>query len=305
MRLPGWFTENFRLKIFALILTTLVYGIVMAGRTYERELSFSVAVDGIGADQVLVGQPPEIRVRLAATPGGFSGLSDASRRVIHLTLPASGKGHFGLSDADLPLPRGVKALSISPASFDLRIENLATKTLPVRVESKGTPATGHQVTSLRPIPDKIQVRGPQSVFASLSRVTAEAIDVEGRDEDFSARARFTTEMPFVVLPSDGVDVAIGIESTVGSRTLSKVTVQLLGPRAERASLDRKSLQVRLRGPRAVLDELDAAALFATVDLLALPSQLPGTYAVTPRLLNLPEEVEVQRLSPETLKLTLR
>lgn len=305
MRLPGWFTENFRLKIFALILTTLVYGIVMAGRTYERELSFSVAIDGIGADKVLVSQPPEIRVRLAATPGGFSGLGDASRRVIHLTLPASGKGHFGLSDADLPLPRGVQALSISPASFDLRIENLVTKTLPVRVESKGSPATGHQVTSLRPIPDKIQVRGPQSVFASLSHVTAEAIDVEGRDEDFSARARFTTEMPFVVLPSDGVDVAIGIESTVGSRTLPKVAVQLLGPRSERASLDRKSLQVRLRGPRAVLDELDAAALFATVDLLALPSQLPGTYAVTPRLLNLPEEVEVQRLSPETLKLTLR
>jgi hypothetical protein len=305
MRLPGWLTDNFRLKLFALLLTTLVYGIVMAGRTYERELSFSVAVDGLGEDKVLVGQPPEIRVRLAATPGGFSSLGDPSRRVIHLTLPASGKGRFGLSDADLALPRGVKALSISPASFDLRLENLVTKTLPVRAESKGTPATGHQVTSMRPIPDKIQVRGPQSVFASLSHVTAEAIDVEGRDRDFSARARFTTEVPFVVLPSDGVDVAIGIESTVGSRTLSKVAVQLLGPRAERASLDRKSLQVRLRGPRAVLDELDAAALFATVDLLALPSQFPGTYAVTPRLLNLPEEVEVQRLSPETLKLTLR
>ena len=305
MRLPGWFTDNFRLKLFALLLTTLVYGIVMAGRTYERELSFSVAVDGLGENQVLVGQPPEIRVRLAATPGGFSGLGDASRRVIHLTLPASGKGHFGLSDADLPLPRGVKALSISPASFDLRLENLVTKTLPVRAESKGAPAIGHQVTSLRPIPDKIQVRGPQSVFASLSSVTTEAIDVEGREEDFSVRARFTTEIPFVVLPSDGIDVAVGIDSAVGSRSLTKVAIQLLGPHAERASLDRKSLQVRVRGPRAVLDEIDPTALFATVDLLALPSQLPGTYAVTPKLLNLPAEVELQRLTPEILKLTLR
>ncbi len=305
MRLPRWLSDNFRLKLFAFILTTLVYGIVVAGRTYERELSFTVAVDGLAEDQVLVREAPEIRVRLVATPGGFSGLSDASRRVIHLALPPSGKGQFHLSDADLPLPRGVKALSISPESFDLRVEKVVTKTLPVRVESKGTPAAGHQVTSLRPIPDKIQVRGPQSVFASLSSVTTEAIDVDGREEDFGARARFTTEIPFVVLPSDSIDVAVGIDGAVGSRTLSKVAIELLGPHADRATLERKSLQVRLRGPRAVLDELDASSLFATIDLLALPSQLPGTYAVTPKLLNLPDEVEVQRLSPETLKLTLR
>lgn len=305
MRLPRWLSDNFRLKLFAFILTTLVYGIVVAGRTYERELSFTVAVDGLAEDQVLVREAPEIRVRLVATPGGFSGLSDASRRVIHLALPPSGKGQFRLSDADLPLPRGVKALSISPESFDLRVEKVVTKTLPVRVESKGTPAAGHQVTSLRPIPDKIQVRGPQSVFASLSSVTTEAIDVDGREEDFGARARFTTEIPFVVLPSDSIDVAVGIDGAVGSRTLSKVAIELLGPHADRATLERKSLQVRLRGPRAVLDELDASSLFATIDLLALPSQLPGTYAVTPKLLNLPDEVEVQRLSPETLKLTLR
>lgn len=305
MRLPRWLSDNFRLKLFAFILTTLVYGIVVAGRTYERELSFTVAVDGLAEDQVLVREAPEIRVRLVATPGGFSGLGDASRRVIHLTLPASGKGQFRLSDADLPLPRGVKALSISPESFDLRVEKVVTKTLPVRAESKGTPAAGHQVTSLRPIPDKIQVRGPQSVFASLSSVTTEAIDVDGREEDFSVRARFTTEIPFVVLPSDSINVAVGIDGAVGSRTLSKVAIELLGPHADRATLERKSLQVRLRGPRAVLDELDASSLFATIDLLALPSQLPGTYAVTPKLLNLPDEVEVQRLSPETLKLTLR
>ena len=305
MRLPRWLSDNFRLKLFAFILTTLVYGIVVAGRTYERELSFTVAVDGLAEDQVLVREAPEIRVRLVATPGGFSGLSDASRRVIHLALPPSGKGQFHLSDADLPLPRGVKALSISPESFDLRVEKVVTKTLPVRVESKGTPAAGHQVTSLRPIPDKIQVRGPQSVFASLSSVTTEAIDVDGREEDFGVRARFTTEIPFVVLPSDSIDVAVGIDGAVGSRTLSKVAIELLGPHADRATLERKSLQVRLRGPRAVLDELDASSLFATIDLLALPSQLPGTYAVTPKLLNLPDEVEVQRLSPETLKLTLR
>jgi len=305
MRPPRWLSDNFRLKLFALILTTLVYGIVVAGRTYERELSFSVAVDGLAEDQVLVRETPEIRVRLVATPGGFSSLADASRRVIHVALPAVGKGQFHLSDADLALPRGVKALSISPESFELRVERLVTKTLPVHTESKGTPAAGHQVTSLRPIPDKIQVRGPQSAFTSLSSVTTEAIDVEGREEDFSFRARFTTEIPFVVLPTDSIDVAVGIDGAVGTRTLSKVAIELLGPHADRASLERKSLQVRLRGPRAVLDELDASSLFATIDLLKLPSQLPGTYGVKPQLLNLPPEVEVQRLSPETLKLTLR
>ncbi len=305
MRLPGWFTENFRLKLFALVLTLLVYGIVVAGRSYERELYFSVAIDGLPDDQVLVGAPPEVRVRLSATPGGFSGLGDASRRVIHLPLPASGKGQFHITDADLRLPRGVKALAITPEQFNLRLEKLVTRALPVRTESRGTPAGGHQVLSLRPIPDKVQVRAPQSVFATLSTISAEPVNVEGRDEDFSVRVRLDADIPFVTLASEGVDVAVDLGSETGSRTLPKVALQVVGPRPERAMLDRRALQVKLRGPRSVLEKLEPADLFATIDLLALPSQVAGTYAVTPQLTNLPPELEVLSVWPKTLKLTLR
>lgn len=305
MRLPAWLTENFRLKLFALLLTLLVYGIVVAGRSYERELYFSVAVDGLPEDQVLVGEPPEIRVRLSATPGGFSAIGDASRRVIHLPMPTSGKGQFHITDADLRLPRGVKALSIAPEQFNLRMEKLLTRALPVRVQQQGTPAAGHQVRSLRPIPDKVQVRAPQSVFATLSTLTTEPVNVEGQDDDFSVRVRLNADIPFVTLATEGVDVAVDLGSEVGNRALPKVAVQLLGPRPERASLDRRSVQVKLRGPRSILDKLDPAELFATVDLLALPSQAAGTYAVTPQLSNLPSELEVASVWPKTLKLTLR
>lgn len=305
MKLPGWLAENFRLKVFAFLLTLLVYGVVVSGRSYERDLYFTVAVDGIPEDQVVVSELPEVRVRLAATRGGFSGLGDASRRVIRVPLPPAGKRQIHLSDSDLPLPRGVKALSMTPESFNLRLEKLVTRNLPVRAEAKGTPGGGHQVLSVRAIPEKVQVRAPQSVFAALSTLNTEPVNVDGRDEDFSTRVRIEADLPFVSLSPDAVDVSVDLGSEAGSRLLSKVSVQLLGPRADRVTLNRNSLQVKLRGPRAVVEKLAPDDLFATVDLMALPSQLPGTYAVVPQVNNLPAEVEVQSVWPETLRLTLR
>lgn len=78
-------------------------------------------------------------------------------------------------------------LSSYPSSVDviapIIAKELSTKMIPVKVTSKGTPASGMELRSLVPSPTSLQVSGPAEALKGLDAVYIGPVDITGLGED--------------------------------------------------------------------------------------------------------------------------
>lgn len=76
----------------------------------------------------------------------------------------------------------VDHVSLSASKVHITAGLVATKMLPLTVETTGTPADGYEVSSVD-APATVTVEGPLSAISDLTEITAEAIDVTGLSGD--------------------------------------------------------------------------------------------------------------------------
>ena len=82
--------------------------------------------------------------------------------------------------------KGISIVEINPNSVELDIENIIKKSFPVEVQYEGTPKRKYEVISHIVEPEKIQVRGFESVVNSVNKVIV-LVDINGLDRDTTIR----------------------------------------------------------------------------------------------------------------------
>lgn len=66
----------------------------------------------------------------------------------------------------------------SPSNMRVTVEKYTDRVLPLTVSASGTPRDGYVIGEITPNPDKIQVKGPQSLVNSIDKAVAK-VDVSG------------------------------------------------------------------------------------------------------------------------------
>jgi YbbR domain-containing protein len=99
---------------------------------------------------------------------------------------------------------GVEPLEISvePLEISLYLERKLEKTVPIRPVFRGKVADGYVLTDQSMIPANIAAEGPRSVLESVSEFHTEAIDLNGRQRDFSVIVSIIKNDPRIVLPEN-------------------------------------------------------------------------------------------------------
>jgi len=206
MKIIRWFINNTRtlLLAFALAIAVWVSAVTSADPDEVRDFPSAIPIEFIGQDAglVITGQTPKsVEVTMRAPRSVWDLLTEqenAIRAVADLTGLSEGEHLITVQIQTEVGP--VRVISVTPASFDLTLESLVTRHLPVELSITGNAAIGYEAGVPAMDPGEVILSGPESVVMQVKHVGA-VLDITG------ARLSISTSLPITVMDANGESVA--------------------------------------------------------------------------------------------------
>ncbi|HET9201376.1 MAG TPA: CdaR family protein [Dehalococcoidia bacterium] len=173
------------------------------------------------------------------------------------------------------------------------------QTVPVVVETTGTPAAGFRLSDLNVTPLTVVISGPLQALADLENISTEAIDLNDASESFTEEVALDLPDDVSAVP-DSVTVEVTIEQSTAEATLGVAPRFINTAPGLTSSTSTAIVLVTVSGPLNVLQDISPEAVQVVVDLAGLG---PGTYTLTP-VVQVPDGVTFIRVSPVQITVTL-
>jgi YbbR domain-containing protein len=177
----------------------------------------------------------------------------------------------------------VGGVELDPTSVHVEQQlftNLASRGLPVRVITTGSPGPGFRLASIDPQPSIVQVQGDADDLVALQAVDTEPIRLSGETATVTTTTRLALPPNVTVPDVDTVKVTIRIEPVTETRTIS-AGFELIGDApGSTYDLSTSRALVTLFGGVNDFDAAASSPLRATVDVTGLPAGV-HTVTVTP------------------------
>jgi len=191
-----WLGTNLRtfLLAFALALAVWVSAVSSADPDQTSQFPNPIRIEFIGQDPGLVTMgdiPQSVELTLRAPKSVWeklTGQEDTVRVVADLTGLAAGS-HTVRVQVQIGV-QPVRVLSATPETFDLFLEPLVTRTLPIELSVLGDPATGYRSGDVTLDPLNVLVSGPESIVNRVAHVTA-TLDLTGARLGVNTSIRLT------------------------------------------------------------------------------------------------------------------
>jgi len=159
--------------------------------------------------------PRSVHTRLANDPGLISA---------NINLSGLEAGDHNLIPEVLVDLRPVQVVEVSPASVDLSLEKVASKTLPIGLIQTGTLPVGYQTRNAKLSQSEAKLVGPESLVQTVVEIAA-TINISelttniNRTIDLKPLDDAGVVVNGVVLSPNRVDVSIDVEQLVGYRNV--------------------------------------------------------------------------------------
>lgn len=300
--LRRWLTNNLHLKLISLTLTFVLYLLVAGDRTRQRTWQVDLEVIDIPSGWVLLDAPEPVTVTVQGSARAFSRLGAEGVRVWPIGPLSPGQRIWSLRPEDLSLPTGLSVVSISPPEVPLQLETRVAQTVQIQVALRGSVPSGYELLSTRVNPERLSVTAPASYFPDLRAIDTETLDISGLVRTTTRRVALTPQRPFIHWDLETpVEVVLEVGVVEETRVYEEIALQAVGAGQERCEVVDATMAVTVRGPRAILEQMDPATVFATVDCTAPVVSGPGLYTLTPRLNNLPAALAITEQSLTTAR----
>ncbi len=283
------FFENWDLKIFALILSLILYRYVQGDQDRISMVSVKLLLkyDSNKYIQISKSIPTHLRVTLR---GPESMLRSVDRRILRYTLDLSNAG-AGPSQYELYMdqlrslfPPEIRVIRISPSIIDVVLQKLEKRFLPVEVRTRNKPALGYKlIRPLQPYPAKVRVSGPIDTLQGVKKVLTEPIDLTGLKHDTIRVTNLIAPSPLIrFLDEHSVRVKLNFHQIQVRKEFKNIKVKLfnfLSSRKVHAVISPATVDILLYGPLAQLHLLHAKDITASVDGRYLANRGQGHYSV--------------------------
>ena len=233
--LPAAITQNWTLKLVALVLAVLLWLFVRVD-VPSREALSGVPVDIVIADEEWLlasdPEPGQVQVTFSGSTGSLLRLVTEPPRV-QISLDAVGGTDTVLAitreNVLFPPDAGLLVENIEPASVLVSMERVLTRFFPFQVATIGSLPSNLALTAL-PVaaPTRGRVQGAASAVDELQRIPLEPVDLSLLTGSGRVAAAIDAEAMdgFTVTPSD-VEVVFRLENSV-DRTFDNVPVVIEG-----------------------------------------------------------------------------
>jgi YbbR domain-containing protein len=172
--------------------------------------------------------------------------------------------------------------------------------VPVEVQIQGTAAPGYNVTSIRPDPWNVEVRGSLETLQSLDSMLTEPVDVSGITQTVTRTVALQVPLG-VQIDRPNVSVEIQVEPAPGSRAITVAPVVTNVPSGLNAVIQTTFVTVRVSGAAPLINNLTASDIQATIDASGLNE---GTHSLDVKV-SVPSDVKVDAVEPQQAVIALR
>lgn len=163
------------------------------------------------------------------------------------------------------------AISCDVDNIDVTVPIYRTKKVPVKIETKGTPAGGYIVAAVDYVPDTISIGGESSVLSAVKSIDISDIDISGYDSDYETTLDVVKYLPDGVVVSEDNEI-INVKITIEKSVEKDITIS-----ADDISIENKidnyyyeisfenGQAVKVKGSSEVVSKLKASDLHISVD----------------------------------------
>ncbi|MGD2252434.1 MAG: CdaR family protein [Anaerolineales bacterium] len=275
--------------------------------TLSRRMDVHVIVSG-EPEEGYRAEEPQVSPQDAVVTGPTSVLEDVAELAISVDI--SGLRDDLVLEAELvPLNSEgleIEGLSVAPATAQVQISILQLggyRSVAVIPITEGQVEPGFRVTNITVTPTLVTLKSvdPQAVELLPGYVQTEPISLIDATEDISLRVPLSLPEGFTVVGEQSVLVHITIEAIESSVTITR-TLEIQGLQANlSAQASPEAVSVILTGPIATLEQLKPEDVRVVLNLFEYG---PGVHQVTPEVLLLPMDVQVQTILPESIEVTI-
>ncbi len=264
------FTRNASLKVLACLLAFAVW-VAMTGESgIVQDLRVPLDIS-LPEGLVAAESPPRtVNVRLRG-PESLLRRLDPLPLEIRLDLRDAVQGPRNLQltpGAVGGVPAGIEVALIEPDRFRIQLDRRARKSVPVVASFTGQAPPGYAVYDVRVSPETVDVEGPASHVAALTRLRTDPIHLEGRTQSFTAATSAVPTSPELrVVDPRPIEAQVEVDRAPTTRVYDSVAVVLAGQVFE-ARATPASIAVTLSGPPSLLTRLRQDQLRAVADLHA-------------------------------------
>lgn len=228
-----------------------------------------ITVEAVNVEEGLAvaNQLSTVNVRVSAPSDRWQSLSTANIRA-YVDL----KG-FDARSQEVPVLvevrgiGGVRLVDTEPRSITVNLEDLVSRTVPVRARTIGSLPTGYELGSMAPATTNVRVTGPESLVALVSEAAAD-VNVTGLTVGVEQGVTLKplgaggAEVRGVRLEPESVRVLVEINQSTLIRTLP-LTVEIVGnpdPGFRVSSVMTSPAAILVQGPIEALQRIDSIAL---------------------------------------------
>jgi len=293
-------TANAGPKLAALALALFLWVYVTSSRNYEAVMKLPITVSELPDSLVVVNDiPTTAQVRVFGRGDRLLWLA-LQKPGVRLSLKGEREGSLSrmLEPADVVLPgesRVEVRQVLSPRVFQVEVDRLVTRSVPVRCLVDGIPEAGYVRAAGAPIlvPDQVRVRGPAGRVAALKAMPLEPLVVEGARDTVVAMLKVSIpDIRHLEVSPTRVQATLGVER-VREVVIDSIRVTVEGP----SRVSPEMVSVVLTVPESRTAE---ASFLDTAEVRAQVGVQPGE--ATPDL-TVPDWVVSARTIPQSVVVT--
>lgn len=270
--LLGPLVRNGRLKAAAFGMAFFLWVLVRVGAPDQRDLLVSIDIQLEDPGWVVLGDPipATVLVRFRGPPteifrlSGLTGMSVA----VPITEVSGEEMVIPLQTGWVPVDgyRGVQVEEIVPSAINVSLERLVTRTIPVRISTRGSLPEHLALTrALSLTPNLVRVTGPASLVENLDTLDILPVALSGVDEQTTVETVVDTAgMGRVTVVPLAVTLRIPAEESI-ERVFAYVPV-VADPAVGFRPIDvfPETVQVTVTGARSRVSAIEAGLLRAVV-----------------------------------------
>ncbi len=273
--------RNWPIKVTALALSAMLWAAVAAQEPATQLVPVRLNIEP-PPGRALTQQPPEVQALFSGTAREiFKLYSDPP--VVQKTIPDTRASRVTVEispqDIKLTIDAAVNAQDIQPRQFDLYLDSLDSRWVPVDVRVSVSADIGFQLVGrVRAIPDSVLVFGPVTLMRDLVSIPTMADTIRGARQPINRLVRLDTTGLRVAAPQVREVNVVAEIIEIASRVLANVPVNIVG---DDWTVDSPTVLVTVEGPSTRVERLTADSIVVTARPIGTSDTLKVRLSVRP------------------------
>ena len=283
---------------------------VATDKVYEYTRTFSLEISNVPPHLVLAEKIPEqVKVKIRGKGKELLKLLLAERRSIKIDAKElkNGETDYVIKPEQIPIPEGSELQVtdiLSPHSLKIKLDHLLEKKVKVQPHIGVLPADGFvQVGELHYSPKEVAISGPKIPVMNIEVIHTKEKVIENAAKSVSDQLDLAVPPGYnLKVSSPVINFSVEIQKAM-EKEFSHLPVKLINiPRRREILLQPDSISVTIFGPESLVTQIIPDKIKAFIDCAKTENK---DKVKLPVIVELPSEVKLKRVEPESLDVLLK